>query len=158
MPGQPPSALTRSSAVIGFSGVSGGVSIETLRRKIRRDPENHSLSFDNRSLAPEQPDTADASTMNARTRVSFWLVSRTMDLLDCLIWRAASQSPPEIDANVWTTRPALTSRPTPLCGTTVALPMPRRRCAQENGRLSLIAIEHNDYCRRCQRPRSSACQ
>ena len=51
MPGQPPSALTRSSAVTGLSGVSGGVSIETLLMNNRPERENHSASFDSRSAS-----------------------------------------------------------------------------------------------------------
>ena len=49
MPGQPPSALTRSSGVTGLSGVSGGVSIETFLMNTRPERENQSASFDSRS-------------------------------------------------------------------------------------------------------------
>ena len=55
MPGQPPSALTRSSASPALSGLSGGVSIETFRMNTRPVRENQSASFDSRSDAPEQP-------------------------------------------------------------------------------------------------------
>src|SRR6478609_9603677 len=55
MPGQAPSALTRSSAATGVFGLSGGASIETLRMNRRPERENHSASFDIRSLALEQP-------------------------------------------------------------------------------------------------------
>src|ERR1700742_1060364 len=41
IPGQPPSALTRSSAVTGLSGVRGAVSIETGLMNSRPERENH---------------------------------------------------------------------------------------------------------------------
>src|SRR5579871_2760959 len=70
IPGQAPSALTRSSAVTGLSGVSGGASIETFLMNSRPGRLNHSASFDNRSDwnmsdAPEQPAIAGASTSNS---------------------------------------------------------------------------------------------
>src|ERR1700682_5705584 len=49
MPGQPPSALTRSSGATGLSGLSGGVSIETFRTNTRPVRENQSASLDRRS-------------------------------------------------------------------------------------------------------------
>jgi hypothetical protein len=84
MPGQAPSALTRSSDVTGLSGVSGGVSIETLRMNSRPGRENHSASFDSRSDwnmsdAPEQPATAGASTSNANRPFERWPLSRTIN-------------------------------------------------------------------------------
>src|SRR5579864_6614027 len=45
IPGQAPSALTRSSGVTGLSGVSGGESIETFLMKSLLLRENHSASF-----------------------------------------------------------------------------------------------------------------
>src|SRR6201992_4179704 len=73
IPGQAPSALTRSSAVTGLSGVSGGVSIETFLMKRRPLRENHSASFDMRSeekiseaVAPH-PDSTGASNRSAST-------------------------------------------------------------------------------------------
>src|ERR1700721_3490652 len=45
IPGQAPSVLTRSSAVTGLSGVSGGVSIETFLMKRRPRRETHSAPF-----------------------------------------------------------------------------------------------------------------
>src|ERR1700751_5588000 len=67
--GHAPSALTRSSAGTGVSGVSGGASIETFLMNSRPGRENHSASFDNRSDwnmldAPEQPAIAGARTSN----------------------------------------------------------------------------------------------
>src|SRR6202007_1056402 len=47
IPGQAPSALTRSSAVTGLVGVSGGASIETFWMKSRPRRLNHCASFDN---------------------------------------------------------------------------------------------------------------
>ena len=66
--------LTDGNAVVtGFSGVSGGVSIETLLMKRRPLRENHSASFDMRSeekiseaVAP-QPVSTGASRSNAST-------------------------------------------------------------------------------------------
>src|SRR3984957_3138311 len=49
IPGQKPSALTRSSEVTGLSGVNGGVSIETFLMKSLPLRENQSASFDKRS-------------------------------------------------------------------------------------------------------------
>src|SRR5712672_2450367 len=72
-PGQPPSALTRSSAVTGLSGLSGGVSIETFLMNSLPERENHSASFDRRSDenifdALEQPAMAGASSSNISNR------------------------------------------------------------------------------------------
>ena len=83
MPGQAPSALTRSSAVTGLSGVSGGVSIDTFRMNSRPERENHSASFDSRSdwnmsAPPEQPATAGAITSNANNPLERSLLSRTI--------------------------------------------------------------------------------
>src|SRR3569833_1525972 len=50
MPAQAPSALTRSSAPTGLSGVSGGDSIEMFLMNRRPGFWNHSASFDNRSV------------------------------------------------------------------------------------------------------------
>jgi hypothetical protein len=57
----------RSSGVTGLSGVSGGVSIETLLTNTLPDRENQSASFDSRSDdnmsdALPQPDTSGAIT------------------------------------------------------------------------------------------------
>jgi len=65
MPGQAPSALTRSWAPTGLSGVSGGDSIEMFLMKRRPGLWNHSASFDNRSAPPEQPATSGATAANA---------------------------------------------------------------------------------------------
>jgi len=70
IPGQSPSALTKSSDVTGLLGVKGGVSIETLRMNSLPERENHSASFDRRSDenmsdAPEQPAMTGASRSNA---------------------------------------------------------------------------------------------
>src|SRR6516225_7520241 len=54
MPGQTPSALTRSSAVTGLSGVSGGDSIETFLMNSLAGLLNHSASLEIMSDAPEQ--------------------------------------------------------------------------------------------------------
>jgi len=77
MPGHAPLALTRSSAVTGLSGVSGGASIETFLMKSRPGRENHSASFDTRSDVPEQPAISGASTSSARNRISVWFSCRT---------------------------------------------------------------------------------
>ena len=58
MPGHAPSALTRSSAVTGLSGVNGGVSIDTLRMNTRPVRENQSASRDRKP--------SGASRRNAR--------------------------------------------------------------------------------------------
>src|SRR5260370_3719391 len=80
MPGQPPSALTRSSASTGLSGVSGGVSIETLRTNTRPVRENQSASRDRRSDAPpEQPAITGASTSNASSGFRLGVPSRTLN-------------------------------------------------------------------------------
>jgi hypothetical protein len=65
MPAQPPSALTRSSAPTGLSGVSGGDSIEMLLMNRRLGVLNHWVSLDNRSDPPEQPATSGATAANA---------------------------------------------------------------------------------------------
>src|SRR3979411_932266 len=63
IPGQSPSALTKSSEVTGLLGVRGGVSIETFLMNSLPERENHSASFDRRSDAnifadPEHTATA----------------------------------------------------------------------------------------------------
>src|SRR5712671_4304174 len=73
MPGQAPSALTKSSAVTGLSGVSGAVSIDTFLMNSLPERENHSASFDRRSDenifdALEQPAMAGASSSNISNR------------------------------------------------------------------------------------------
>src|SRR5947209_18813153 len=55
IPGQARSALTRSSAPTGLSGVSGGDSIEMFLMNRRLGLLNHSASFDSRSVPPDQP-------------------------------------------------------------------------------------------------------
>src|SRR5450631_767611 len=70
IPGQNPSALTRSAGPTGSLGESGGVSMEMLRMNSRPGRENHSASFDSRSDenmsdALEQPAIAGASTSSA---------------------------------------------------------------------------------------------
>src|SRR3954447_3307592 len=65
MPGQPPSALTRSSAPTGLSGVSGGDSIEMFLMNNRLGLLNHSASFDSRSVPPEQPASSGATAASA---------------------------------------------------------------------------------------------
>lgn len=65
MPGQAPSALTRSSAPTGFSGVSGGDSIEMFLMNRRLGVLNHWASLDSRSVPPEQPATSGATAANA---------------------------------------------------------------------------------------------
>src|ERR1700685_4455427 len=70
MPAQAPSALTRSSGLIGLVGVSGGVSIETFLMKSLPPRENHSASFDNRSDenisdVPEQPEIIGTNSRSA---------------------------------------------------------------------------------------------
>src|SRR5262249_15811472 len=69
MPGQPPSALTRSWAPTGLSGVRGGDSIEMFLVKTRPVLENHSASFDSRSVPAEQPASSGAVTASARISV-----------------------------------------------------------------------------------------
>ena len=66
IPGQAPSALTKSSAVTGLSGVRGGVSIETFLMKSLPLRENHSASFDKRSDEKISDDVAaQPATMGA---------------------------------------------------------------------------------------------
>src|SRR5947208_15270679 len=65
MPAQPPSALTRSSAPTGLSGVSGGDSIEMFLMNSRLGLLNHSASFDSRSVPPEQPASSGATAASA---------------------------------------------------------------------------------------------
>ena len=96
MPGQAPSALTRSSAVTGLFGVNGGVSIEMLRMNTRPVRENQSASRDNRSdcsisAVPEQPEMTGASTSNA---------SNGFRLLDpCTIDQAPASAPKSLGLN-----------------------------------------------------------
>src|SRR6516164_1485282 len=81
MPGQAPSALTRSSAVTGLSGVSGGASIETFLMNSRPGRENHSASFRViRSGVPEQPAISGANTMSAKRHAEYRFAYRTMKL------------------------------------------------------------------------------
>ena len=73
IPGQEPSALTRSSGETGLFGVSGGVSIEMLRMNSLPGRENHSASFDSRSDenisdALEQPAITGASRSSVSSR------------------------------------------------------------------------------------------
>ena len=81
MPGQAPSALTSSSGATGLSGLSGGVSIDTLRMNTRPDRENQSASFDSRSDidAPEQPARTGPSSNNASSGFRSIVPRRTMD-------------------------------------------------------------------------------
>src|SRR5437764_10110527 len=65
IPGQAPSALTRSSAPTGLSGVSGGDSIEMFLMNKRLGLLNHSASFDSRSVPPEQPAISGATAASA---------------------------------------------------------------------------------------------
>src|SRR4051794_10112670 len=72
IPGHCPSALIRSSAVIGLSGVSGAVSMETLRMNSLPGRENQSASFESMSLpklaALEQPAISGAATASSSNR------------------------------------------------------------------------------------------
>jgi hypothetical protein len=84
IPGQKPSALTRSSEVTGLSGVKGGVSIETFLMKSLPLRENHSASLDkisdeNISDAPAQPAIIGANTSNASNRFPLRYLSCTMN-------------------------------------------------------------------------------
>ncbi len=79
MPGQPPSALTKSAGPTGLSGVSGGVSIETFRTNTLPVRENQSASFDSRSDAPEQPAITGASTSSASSGFRLLVPSRTLN-------------------------------------------------------------------------------
>ena len=79
MPGQLPSALTRSSLVTGLSGVSGGDSIEMLRMNTRPGRENQSASREKMSDAPEQPARPGASTSKASSEFRLNVPSRTID-------------------------------------------------------------------------------
>ena len=78
MPGQAPSALTRSSGRTGWSGVSGGASIETLRMNSRPERENHSASLDIRSDALEQPAISGASASSVKSSLRCPLSCLTM--------------------------------------------------------------------------------
>lgn|SRR5947209_5455937 len=84
IPGHCPSALIRSSGVMGLSGVSGAVSIETFRMNSLPGRENQSASFDSMSLpklaALEQPAISGAATASSSNRFGkrlcrtiFWL-------------------------------------------------------------------------------------
>jgi hypothetical protein len=77
IPGQYPSALTRSSEVTGLSGVSGGASIEMFRMNSLPGRENQSASFN--SDAPEQPAMTGASRSSGSSRFRAALLSRTMN-------------------------------------------------------------------------------
>ena len=79
MPGQAPSALTSSSGVTALVGLSGGVSIETLRMNTRPERENQSASFDIRSDAPEQPASAGPSSINTSNGFRMIVPRRTLD-------------------------------------------------------------------------------
>src|SRR5258705_12927427 len=79
IPGQPPSALTSSSGVTAFSGLSGGVSIDTFRMNTRPVRENQSASFDIRSVAPEQPASAGPSSNNVSSGFRSMIPRRTLD-------------------------------------------------------------------------------
>src|SRR6516162_5321928 len=138
MPGQAPSALTRSSAVTGLSGVKGGASIETFLMNSRPGRENHSASFRViRSGVPEQPAISGANTMSAKRHAEYRFAYRTMKL--------ASPSLP------FRVAPQLVVGPS-LCGVSVA----RWNARAHDGKIPLIP--HGRYSRRRQRPRSSACQ
>ena len=73
IPGQAPSALTKSAGMTGLSGVSGGVSIETFLMKSLPLRENHSASFDKRSdekisdVVAAQPAIKGANKSSAST-------------------------------------------------------------------------------------------
>src|ERR1700716_2165656 len=74
IPGQNPSALTKSSAPTGLLGVRGGVSIEMFLMNSLPGRENHSASFDSRSDENisdvlEQPATSGANTSSANSRL-----------------------------------------------------------------------------------------
>src|SRR6476620_10644203 len=79
IPGQPPSAATSSSGVTALSGLSGGVSIDTLRMNTRPVRENQSASFDMRSDAPEQPASAGPSSNNVSSGFRSIVPRRTLD-------------------------------------------------------------------------------
>src|SRR5882762_126859 len=73
IPGQSPSALTKSSEVTGLLGVRGAVSIETFLMNSLPERENHSASFDRRSDENisdvlEQPAMTGASSSNISSR------------------------------------------------------------------------------------------
>src|SRR3954453_1413384 len=79
MPGQAPSALTRSSAVTGLSAESGGGSIDTLRMKKGAERENQSASFERRSDALLQPARTGPSSSNAINGFRLIVPSHTLD-------------------------------------------------------------------------------
>src|SRR3954466_10147584 len=79
IPGQPPSAATSSSGVTAFSGLSGGVSIDTFRMNTRPVRENQSASFDMRSDALEQPASAGPSSNKVSSGFRSIIPRRTLD-------------------------------------------------------------------------------
>src|SRR3954471_6327384 len=88
MPGHCPSALMRSSGVIGLSGVNGGVSIETFLMKTLPERANQSASFDSRSeenmlemLPDEQPAISGATSASSSSRFRRELSCRTMNYI-----------------------------------------------------------------------------
>src|ERR1700719_861615 len=67
IPGQAPSALTKSSRLTGLSGVRGGVSIDTFLMKTLPLRENHSASFDKRSDEKKSDVAAQPAIMGAHS-------------------------------------------------------------------------------------------
>src|ERR1700731_935193 len=67
IPGQAPSALTKSSRLTGLSGVRGGVSIDTFLMKALPLRENPSASFDKRSDEKKSDVAAQPAIMGAHS-------------------------------------------------------------------------------------------
>src|SRR5215472_14533414 len=80
IPGQAPSALTRSSALTGSFGLKGGASIDTFLMKSRPGRENHSASFTalKSGSAPVQPEINGASAKSAQSRTQCRFSHRTI--------------------------------------------------------------------------------
>src|SRR5882757_2003768 len=78
IPGQNPSAVTRSSAATGLLGVRGADSIEMFLMNSRPGRENHTSSFDRRSdenilAALEQPAMSGVNPSSASSRFRYGL-------------------------------------------------------------------------------------
>src|SRR6478736_292760 len=161
IPGQAPSALTRSSAVTGRSGVKGGVSIEMLRVKTRPVRENQSASRDRMSDALLQPASAGPSSNNASHGFRP-IVPCTIDPAPAPASKATGKTKALVLNVEALSRCALApvSRESALTSCPNITLRHDHGSPQAPGPISQIIINcpYTAYCLRCQRPRSSACQ
>ena len=79
MPGQAPSALTRSSAPTGVVGFSGGALIDTLLIDSLPACENQSASLEKKSDVFEQPAIIGANASSSDSRPQYRLSRRTIN-------------------------------------------------------------------------------